>query len=224
MLLLRCVPIATGFSGTGRSTRFSSRSNESGTFKSASTARSASSSETPRLSACSYSSSRCCVSSSAISISRAGARLSPARRALTSAFQSGILDSGDSADCFHELEPAVTLAGPHLFAGRGEAIITSPPLPCLFHPAAANPSPFFEPVKQGIKGSDIKPKSTARPQLDQLTNVVAVPGPILDQRKNKQLRATLLQFTIQAWRRHILLRHVCWKNIQVNNNFAGLTF
>src|SRR5882724_2150832 len=134
-----------------------------------------------------------------ISSSRAGERLSSARRALTSAFQSGILNSGDSTDCFHELEPSVTLAGEHLFAGRGEAIITSPPLPCLFHPAAANPSPFFESVEQGIKRSDIKPERTARAQLDQLTNVVAVPRPILDQRKNEQLRAALLQFTIQAW-------------------------
>src|SRR5438045_6702243 len=193
MLLLRCVPIATGFGGTGRSTRFSSRSNESGTFKSASTARSASSSETPRLSACSYSSSRCCVSSSAISSSRAGERPRLARRALISLRKSGILNSGDSTDCFHELEPAVALAGQHLFAGRGEAIITPPPLPGFFHPAAANPSSFLEPVEQGIKRSDIKPQRTAGAQLDQLTNVVSMPRPILDQRKNEQFRAALLQ-------------------------------
>src|SRR5213078_4368426 len=199
MLLLRCVPIATGFFGTGRSTRFSSRSNESGTFKSASTARSASSSETPLLSACSYSSSRCCVNSSAISSSRAGERPRLARRALISLRQSGILNSGDSTDCFHELEPPVALAGEHLFAGRGEAIITPPPLPGFFHPAAANPSSFLEPVEQGIKRSDIKPQRTARAQLDQLTNVVSMPRPILDQRKNEQFRAALLQFTIQAW-------------------------
>src|SRR6478672_672013 len=199
MLLLACVPIGTGFCGTGRSTRLSSRPSKSGTFKSASTARSASSSETPRLSACSYSSSRCCESSSMISSSRAGERLNPARRALTSAFQSGILDSSDSTDCFHELEPPVALAGEHLFASRGEAIITSPALPRLFHPAAANPSPFFEPVEQGIKRSDIKPERAARAQLDQLTNVVAVPRPILDQRKNEQFSAALLQFTIQSW-------------------------
>src|SRR5437773_3198853 len=109
-----------------------------------------------------------------ISSSRAGERLNPARRALTSSFQSGILDSGDSTDCFHELEPPVALAGQHLFASEGEAIITPPPLPCLFHPAPANPSPFFEPVEQGIKRSDIKAKGSARAQLDQLTNVVAM--------------------------------------------------
>src|SRR2546423_10232228 len=187
MLLLACVPIGTGFCGTGRSTRLSSRPRKLGTFKSASTARSASSSEKPRLSAWSYSSSRCCVSSSAISISRAGERPRPARRALISLRKSGILDSGDSTDCFHELEPSVTLAGQHLLAGRGEAIITPPPLSRLFHPAAANPSPFFEPVEQGIKRSDIKPQRSAGAQLDQLTNVVAVPRPILDQRKNEQL-------------------------------------
>src|SRR6185437_882471 len=191
MLLLACVPIGTGFCGTGRSTRLSSRPSKSGTFKSASTARSASSSETPRLSACSYSSSRCCESSSMISSSRAGERLRLARRALTSAFQSGILDSGDSTDCFHELEPSIALAGQHLFAGWGETIITPSSLPGLLHPAPPNPAPFFEPVKQGVKRSDIKPERTARAQLDQLTNVVAVPRPILDQRKNEQLRAPL---------------------------------
>src|SRR5438034_5509910 len=151
MLLLRCVPIATGFGGTGRSTRFSSRSNESGTFKSASTARSASSSETPRLSACSYSSSRCCVSSSAISSSRAGERPRLARRALISLRKSGILDSGDSTDCFHELEPPVALAGQHLFASRGQPIITPPPLPCLLHPASANTLPLLVPVSPWLK-------------------------------------------------------------------------
>src|SRR5438552_5014011 len=198
MLLLRCVPIATGFFGTGRSTRFSSRSNESGTFKSASTARSASSSETPRLSACSYSSSRCCINSSAISSSRAGERPRLARRALISLRKSGILDSGDSTDCFHELEPPVALAGQHLFAGRGQAIITPPPLPGLFHPASANPSPFFEPIEQGIKRSDIKSERTPRAQLDQLTNIVSMPRPILDQRKNEQLRTAHLHFATQA--------------------------
>src|SRR4029077_16217113 len=189
MLLFARVPIGTGFCGTGRSTRLSSRSSKLGTFRSARAARSASSSETPRLSACSYSSSRCCESSSMISRSRAVQRLRLARRALTSAFQSGILDSGDSTDCFHELEPSIALAGQHLFASRGEAIITPPALPCLFPPGAANPPPFFEPVEQGIKRSDIKPKSSPRAQLDQLPNVVAVPRPILDQRKNEQLRA-----------------------------------
>src|SRR4029077_19238830 len=199
MLLFVRVPIGSGFCGTDRSTRLSSRPSKLGTFKSASTARSASSSETPRLSACSYSSSRCCESSSMISSSRAGERLNLARRALTSAFQSGILDSGDSTDCFHELEPAVTLAGQHFFTGRGEAIITPSPLPGLFHPAPANPSPFFEPVEQGIKRSDIKPKRSARAQLDQLTTDVAVPRPILDRRKNDRFAAALPQFTIQLW-------------------------
>src|SRR6266550_2028303 len=219
MLVFVSVPITTGFCGTRRSTCFNSRSNNSGAFNSSSDSRLASSSVAPRLSSCSYRSCRCCDSSSMISSSRAGERPSPARRALTSAFQSGILNSGDSTDCFHELEPPVALAGQHLFAGRGEAIITPPPLPGFFHPAAANPSSFLEPVEQGIKRSDIKPQRTARAQLDQLTNVVSMPRPILDQRKNEQLRAALLQFTIQAWWRHILLRHVCCKNIQVNNNF-----
>src|SRR6476659_7334408 len=199
MLLLARVPIGTGFCETGRSTRLSSRPNESGASKFASVARCASSSVAPRLSSCSYRSCRCCESSSMISSSRGGDRLSPARRDLTSAFQSGILDSGDSTDCFHELEPPVALAGQHLFAGRGEAIITPPPLSGLFHPPAANPSPFFESVEQGIKRSDIKPERTARAQLDQLTNVVAVPRPIFDQRKNEQFGAALLQFTIQSW-------------------------
>src|SRR5438552_18347825 len=106
-----------------------------------------------------------------ISSSRAGERLSPARPDLTSAFQSGILDSSDSTDCFHELEPPVALAGEHLFASRSEAIITPPAWPCRFHPAAANPSPFFEPAEQGVKRSDVKPDRTARAKPEQLTNV-----------------------------------------------------
>ena len=183
----------------GRSTRFNSRPSKFGTFKSASTARSRfvfRRAATQRLLVLILEMLRQLLDDFQFARRR---KTQPGKTRSDFAFQSGILDSGDSTDCFHELEPPVALAGQHLFASRGEAIITPPPLSGLFHPAAANPSPFFEPVEQGIKRSDIKPERAARAQLDQLTNVVAVPRPILDQRKNEQFRAALLQFTIQTW-------------------------
>src|SRR5205085_12382283 len=113
------------------------------------------------LSPCSYSSSRCCTSSSAISASRAGERPRSIRRPLISLRKSGIFDPSDPADSFDEFVPAIALRGENCFSGRREAVITPPPLSCLFHPATANPAAFLESIKQRIKGGDIEAKRAA---------------------------------------------------------------
>src|SRR5437868_10301562 len=195
MLLLPCVPIGTGFCGTRRSTRLSSRPNESATFKSASTARSASSSDKPRLSACSYSSSRCCTSSSAISASRAGESPRSIRRILISLRKSGILDPGDPADSFDEFAPAITLRGENFFAGRCESIITAAALSLVLHPAAATPTTFLKSIQAWIKRGDIEAKRAACTQLAQLADVVTVTRPIFDLRKDQHFRASFLELT-----------------------------
>ena len=75
--------------------------------------------------------------------------------------KSGILDPGDPADSFDEFSPAITLRGENFFACRREAIITPPPLSCLFYPATANPAAFLESIKQRIKGGDIEAERAA---------------------------------------------------------------
>src|SRR4029077_8724741 len=126
----------------------------------------ASSSEEPDLSARSYSSSRCCESSSTISASRRGDNWSAARRALISTLKSGMLNPGDQVDGFDKLTPPCALLRQHVFARGRQAIIAAPALPWLFYPAPTDPIPSFEAIEQWIKGSDVESNRAARTQLD----------------------------------------------------------
>src|SRR6476620_1437331 len=105
----------------------------------------------------SYSSSKCCESSSTISASRTGDNRNSANRALISTLKSGMLNSGDQVDRFDELAPAGALLQQHIFARGRQAIVAAPALTCLFNPAAPNPVPFLQSIKQRVKGSDVKP-------------------------------------------------------------------
>src|SRR5262249_21279936 len=148
-------------------------------------------------------SSRCCDSSSTISASRSGDNWSSARRDLISALKSGMLNPGDQIDGFDKLAPAGALLRQHVFAGGRQTIIAAPALPWLFDPAATDPVPSLEAIKQWVKGSDVESNRAARTQLDHLSNLVSVPGTIFEQRQDHQFSAALFQFTIWNWRCHI---------------------
>src|SRR5262245_23839320 len=165
-LVFNCAPGATGFCDTRRSTCLSSRRNKSEAASCSSTCCCASSSEEPELSARSYSSSRCCENSSTISASRTADNWSSARRALISVLKSGMLNPCDQVDGFDKLTPAGALLRQHVFAGGCQTIIAAPALPRFLNPAATDPVPFLEAIKQWIKGSDIESNRAARAQFD----------------------------------------------------------
>src|SRR5918996_495197 len=191
MLIFLSDPNAVVLSDIRCSTCLSSRPNKSDALSCSRTCRRASSSDAPQLSARSYSSSRCCESSSTISTSRTGDNWSSARRALISTLKSGMLNSGDQIDRFHELPPAGALLRQHVLAGSCQAIVAAPALTRLFNPAATNPIAFLQSIKQRIEGSDVESNRAARTQVDQLANLVSVPGTIFQQSQNHQFGAAL---------------------------------
>src|SRR4029077_2345224 len=218
-LVFNCAPGATDCCDTRRSTRLSSRPNKSGVWSCSRACRRASSAAAPPLTDRSYSCSKCCESSSTISASRTGDNRSSASRALISTLKSGMLNSGDQVDRFDELAPAGALLRQHVFARGRQAIVAAPTLPRLFNPPATNPVPFLQSIKQRIKGSDVESDRAARTQLDQLANLVSVPGTIFEQRQNHQFSAALFQFAIWNWRCHILQCHILRREtVSTENN------
>src|SRR5258707_7936458 len=212
MLIFLSDPNTVGLSDIRCSTRLSSRPNKSDALSCSRTCRRASSSDAPQLSARSYSSSRCCESSSTISASHTGDNWSSARRALISTLKSGMLNPRDQVDSFHELTPAGALLRQHVFARGCQPIVAAPALTRLFNPASTDPIPFLKSIKQRIKGSDIESNGAARTQLDQLANLVSVSGTIFQQGQNHQFGAAFFEFAIWNWRCHILQCHISAKH------------
>src|ERR1043166_6141876 len=103
-----------------------------------------------------------------ISASRAGDRLKPSSRFRISFLKSGMLKSRDQIDGFDELAPSLPLRLENLSARAREPIVTAAPLTGLFHPAAADPSAFFEAIKQRIKRSHVETQRAARTHFDEL--------------------------------------------------------
>src|SRR5215475_8013294 len=113
-----------------------------------------------------------------------------------------MLNPGDQVDGFDELTPACALLRQHVLANGSQTIVAAPTLARLFNPAAPNPVPFLKSIEQRIKRSDVESNRTARTQLDQLANLVSVPGTIFEQRQDHQFGAAFFQFTIWNWRCH----------------------
>src|SRR5215467_12247981 len=111
-----------------------------------------------------------------------------------SRFHSGMFGSGDAADRGHEGLPRAALRLQHFLPFGRQFVIAPPPLPGLLHPLPLNPAPLLKPVEQRIERCDMETQRPARTGLDQFGNVVAVPGPDLDEREDQQLGAALLQF------------------------------
>lgn len=129
--------------------------------------------------------------------SQAGGVLKFASALRIAALKSGILDPGNARDRGHELAPTIALRRQNFSAGGREPIITASPLARLLDPPPADPPPFFQAIKQRIERSGVETQRPARPQINELPNVIAMPRPIPQQRENEQLRASFLSFTIE---------------------------
>ena len=86
------------------------------------------------------------------------------------------LDPGDAVDRWGEHLPAAALDGKHFTALRRQPIKPASPLARAFCPAAFNPATLFEAVEQGIERRDRELQRAAGTLLDELADVVAVPG------------------------------------------------
>src|SRR5688572_13110365 len=98
-----------------------------------------------------------------------------------SGFQSGMTDPGDTAQRHDELFPAAALAGEHAAAGGRDAVEAAAPLARLLDPAPLNQLPALEAIEHGIERGDVELEHALRSLFDQLADLVAVPGAVLDQ-------------------------------------------
>src|SRR5262245_8627347 len=113
--------------------------------------------------------------------SRAGSTFSPERRSRISRDQSGMLGLRDAAHGLDERRPGAPLHPEHLPAARREAVIAATPLRGLLDPAALEEAAAFQAIQQGIQRRDVEAQGSARTCLDELADLVAVPGAVLDE-------------------------------------------
>src|SRR2546423_13690955 len=102
-----------------------------------------------------------------------------------------MLNPGDTADRLDEFTPTFPLGFQNLFAGGCEPVITATALTGFLHPAATDPAALFQAVEERIKGSHIETKRAAGAQFDELSEFVAMPRPIFDERQDQQLGTAL---------------------------------
>src|SRR5262245_53426170 len=158
-----------------------------------------------------------CESSSTISASRDGSSSRLANRCLISVFHSGMFGSGDSTDRGHEGLPCATLRLQHFLPFGRQLVIAPPPLPGLLHPLPLDPAALLQPVEQRIERGDVETQRALRTGLDQLGNLVAVPGPGLNEREDQQLGAALLQFAVEYSGVYICHSHILCRLIYCVN-------
>src|SRR5262245_66570041 len=105
--------------------------------------------------------------------------------------------SGDAAERQDEFAPGVALRGQDVGADRRQPVIAAPPLPGFLDPAPEDPAALLEAIEQWIEGGDTEFQDAARSRLDELAEVVAVTGLILEQRQNQEFGAALLELAIE---------------------------
>jgi hypothetical protein len=116
---------------------------------------------------------------------------------------SDIFASRHTPDRLYEDRPGLPLPRQHAPALARHLIEAAPPLAGLFDPGAFNPTALFEPIQQGIQGVDVKRELAFGAAVDQLAELIPVPGPCVEQREDEQLRRSLLQFPIERPDVHI---------------------
>src|SRR5215213_1535236 len=181
----------------------------SGSRSSSIARRHASTSEAPAPRSSSYRRSRCCESSSMIFDSRPGLSRSTAKRGCRYSVQSGMVDPRDETHGADESLPGIALAREHAATLRRQTVKAPPPLACLLHPSALQPATFFQPIQERIERRDVELELPGRLTLDQLADLVSMPGAGFDDREDDQFGRALLQFTVQHARVDSCHSHIC---------------
>src|SRR5262245_49783341 len=119
-----------------------------------------------------------------MSASRAGSRESVERYGRRYAFQSGMIAPRDEPHGVDEGLPRLSLPGEHATTFRRQLIEAAPALAGLLDPLALEPSALLEAVEEWIQGREVEFQLSGRACLDQLAELVAVPGAPLDDRQD----------------------------------------
>jgi hypothetical protein len=125
----------------------------------------------------------------------------------------------DPPDGLNECFPPLTLGCEHFATFGREAVETSTTLTASLDPSPGNPTAPFKPVQQGVHGGSFEAQRSFGALLNQLTQVVPMARPALQQRQNQQFGTSLLQLTVEHARQFIfhcdiLLKGICRVNVR----------
>src|SRR4029453_18998278 len=102
-------------------------------------------------------------------------------------------DSRDAIESQKERLPDVTLALQDLAAASSQPVVAAATLPRLLDPASFNQSPVLESIQRWIQRGDVEADRAARAIGDELSDLVAVALPLLQERENQHFGAAALQ-------------------------------
>src|SRR5262245_7278425 len=108
-----------------------------------------------------------------------------------------MLGLGDAPHRFDEGRPGALLHAQRLPAGRRDPVVAAAALRGLFDPSAPDEAPRLEAIEQRIERGDVEGERAAGPRLDQLADLVAMAGPVLDEGQDEQLRRPLLELPVE---------------------------
>src|SRR6185369_10759595 len=114
-----------------------------------------------------------------------------------------LTDSSDPVESHHELAPDAALADKNLPAFGGQLVVAPSALSGLLDPSAFDPAAALQPVEHRIERGHVERERALRAGFDQLADLIAVPGTLLDHRQHQQLRAALLDLRGERRRRHM---------------------
>src|SRR5439155_8258887 len=108
-----------------------------------------------------------------------------------------MLYSDDPADRLHERGPAAALGGERPFPFGGQPVVAAAALAGLLHPAAGDHAAPLEPVEQRVERGDVEAEDPAGARVDQLPQLVAVAGLVLEEGEDQELGAALLPVRVR---------------------------
>src|SRR5687767_8632704 len=90
---------------------------------------------------------------------------------------SGMANPRDAGQRVDELFPARAMAGQHAASFGSDPVKPLAALAGLLHPAPGDEAALLEAVEHRVERGDVELEHAAGPLLDQLADLVAVPGP-----------------------------------------------
>src|SRR5918993_4417529 len=129
---------------------------------------------------------------------------------------SGALQRRDQPHRVDERVPRRTMRRQHLATGCGQRVIAPASLAGALHPSPLDPAAVLESIQQRVERGRLEPDLPVRALVDQLADLIAVTGAVLQQREDEQFGAALFELAVEA------RRYVLHNNILHNNSTGAL--
>src|SRR6266850_5469625 len=103
-----------------------------------------------------------------------------------------MLGPRDPVHRLDERRPGALLPAEHLPPRGRQLVVAAAALRRLLDPATLDEPPRLEAIEKGIERGDVEAERAARPRLDELADLVAVAGALLDEREDEKLGGAFL--------------------------------